>query len=91
MKKLLAGCLVVVLIAVVALGVALYFGYRAVSPMIDDATELLQQAKEAAAESDRLANTTRYEPPANGELSEAQVARLPPWLYRLTASPSCHA
>jgi hypothetical protein len=75
MKKLLAGCLVVGVIAIVALGVALYFGYRAFSPMIDNAATVLQQAKDAAAESDRLENKARYTAPANGELSEAQVRR----------------
>ena len=76
MKKLAAGCLVVVVICVVVLGVAMYFGYRAFSPMIDSAATVLEQAKAAAAESDRLENTTRYVAPANGELSEAQVRRL---------------
>lgn len=76
MKKLLAGCLVVAVIAVVSLGVAGYFGYRAFRPMIDNASTMLQQAKDAAAESDRLENKTRYTPPENGELSEVQVTRL---------------
>ena len=75
MKKLAAGCLVVVLICVVALGVALYFGYRAFSPMIDNAATVLEQAKQAAAQSDRIENQARYTPPSNGELSEAQVRR----------------
>jgi hypothetical protein len=75
-KKLAAGCLVVVVIGVVALGVALYFGYRTFSPMIDGATTVLEQAKAAAAESDRLENKTRYVAPASGELTEAQVRRL---------------
>ena len=75
MKKLAAGCLVVLVIAVVALGVALYFGYRAVSPMIDNAATVVQQAKDAAAQSDRIENRATYTPPANGELTEAQVRR----------------
>jgi hypothetical protein len=75
MKKLLAGCLVVLVIAGVALAVAIYFGYRAVSPMIDNATTVLQQAKDAAAQSDRIENRTTYTPPADGELTEAQIRR----------------
>lgn len=75
MKKLAAGCLVVAVIGVVALGLALYFGYRAISPMIDNATTVLEQAREAAAQSDRLENTTAYTPPADGELTEAQLRR----------------
>jgi hypothetical protein len=74
-KKLAAGCLVLVAIAIAALAIALYFGYRAFSPMIDNAATVLEQAKEAAAQSDRLANTATYTPPANGELTEAQVRR----------------
>ena len=38
MKKLLAGCFVIAVLGGVAVGVALYFGYRAVSPMIDNAS-----------------------------------------------------
>jgi hypothetical protein len=74
-KRLAAGCLVIVVICVVALAVGLYFGYRAFSPMINNAATVLEQAKAAAAESDRLENKTRYVAPANGELTEAQVRR----------------
>jgi hypothetical protein len=75
-KKLAAGCLVIVVICVVVLAVALYFGYHAFSPMINNAATVLEQAKAAAAESDRLENKTRYVAPASGELTEAQVRRL---------------
>jgi hypothetical protein len=75
MKKWAAGCLVVAVIAVAAFGLALYFGYRAVSPMVDSARTVLQQARDAAAESDRLENTAVYTPPDDGTLSEAQVRR----------------
>jgi F0F1-type ATP synthase membrane subunit b/b' len=75
MKKLAAGCLVVAVIALVSLGVAIYFGYRAVSPMIDSAQAVLQQAKDAAEESDRIENKTAYTPPADHELTEAQLRR----------------
>lgn len=75
MKKLVAGCLVIVVIGVVALGAALYFGYRAFSPMIDNAATVLEQARQAAAQSERIENTARFTPPADGELTEAQVRR----------------
>jgi F0F1-type ATP synthase membrane subunit b/b' len=75
MKKLAAGCLIVAVIGVVSLGVALYFGYRAMSPMIDGAQAVLQQAKDAAEESDRIENKTAYTPPADRELTEAQLRR----------------
>jgi hypothetical protein len=74
-KKLAAGCLVVAVIGIVAAGIALYFGYRAVSPMIDNAATVLEQAREAAAQSDRIDNTATFTPPADGELTEAQVRR----------------
>jgi hypothetical protein len=74
-KKLAFGCLAIVVICCVALGVALYFGYRAFSPMIDNATAVLEQVKEAAAQGDRLENSTRYVAPTDGELTEAQVRR----------------
>ena len=35
----------------------------------------MEQAREAAAQSDRLENQTTFPPPADGELSEAQVRR----------------
>ena len=38
MQKLLAGCLVIVVLGTVAVVVALYFGYRAAQPLIDNAT-----------------------------------------------------
>jgi len=73
--KLAVGCLVIVVIGVVGLGAILYFGYRAFSPMIDTTTTVLEQAKAAAAQSERLEIQTRYAPPATGELTEAQVRR----------------
>jgi len=76
MKKVLAGCLVVVLIGVAALGVALFFGYRAARPLIANARGMLEQGREIAALSDRVANKSDYTPPATGELSEDQVRRL---------------
>jgi hypothetical protein len=76
MKKLLGGCLVLVLIGVVALGLALFYGYQAARPLIDNARGMLEQGREIAALSDRVANKSDYVPPAGGELSAAQVQRL---------------
>jgi len=75
MQKLLAGCLVIVVLGTVAVGVALYFGYRAAQPLIDNATGWVQQAKEMAAESERVENKAAFQPPASGELTEAQLQR----------------
>ena len=76
MIKWAAGCLVVIVIAAAALATAGYFGYRAFSPMIDNAQAVLQQARDAAAEDARLENTGAYAPPADGTLTEPQVRRL---------------
>ncbi len=76
MKKALAGCLVVVLIAVVAFGLALFYGYRAARPMFDNARGMLEQGREIAALSDRVADQSDYTPPETGELSEDQLRRL---------------
>jgi hypothetical protein len=76
MKKVLGGCLALVLIGVVALGLALFYGYRAARPMIDNARGMLEQGREMAALSDRVTNKSDYVPPATGELSDAQVRRL---------------
>lgn len=75
MQKLLAGCLVIVVLGTLALGVALYFGYRAARPLIDNAAGWVEQAKDMAAESNRVENKTRFQPPASGELTEAQLRR----------------
>lgn len=75
MKKVVAGCLVVLLLAMVALGVALYFGYRAARPLVDEATGWMRQARELSALSEDVADRTPYTAPADGELTEDQVRR----------------
>ncbi|HQZ40274.1 MAG TPA: hypothetical protein PLH72_14660 [Vicinamibacterales bacterium] len=75
MKKLLAGCLIVAALGLAALGVAGYFGYRAVRPMIDGATTWAQQAREMAAASDRITNKTDFNAPADGKLDDGRVRR----------------
>jgi len=75
MKKLLAGCLVIAVLGGVAVGMALFFGYRAMSPVISNASAMLQRVRDLAAASDRMENKSRYTPPADGALTEAQVKR----------------
>ena len=75
MRKLLAGCLVVTVIAVLALGVAAFLGYRAAKPMIDSASGYMARAGELASVGDRLKNKTSYSPPANKQLTSLQVDR----------------
>jgi hypothetical protein len=75
MRKLLAGCLIVVAAAVMALGAAIFFGYRAARPLIDDAAGWVRQARELSAASAALTNTAPYTAPDSGELSDDQVRR----------------
>lgn len=75
MKKILGGCLVVFAIALVGLGVAGFYAYRAARPMIDSAADYVSRARELATLSDQVRNQSAYEPPSNGQLTSAQVDR----------------
>lgn len=75
MKKVLAGCLIVVVIAIVGFTVATFWAYRAVKPMIDNASSYVDKAREAARLGDELKIKTPFEPPKNGELTLSQVER----------------
>jgi hypothetical protein len=78
MKKLLAGCLVVVVLLMVVAGVGAYFLWRAARPALDSARQMVEgvsQLSEVVEMEDRLANTSTYEGPASGELTAEQVER----------------
>ncbi|MSO53300.1 MAG: hypothetical protein EXQ51_12985 [Acidobacteria bacterium] len=75
MKKILVGCLIVLVIAVVGFGVAGYYVYRASRPLIDSAADYVSRARELATLSEQVTNKTPYEPPAKGELTAGQVDR----------------
>jgi hypothetical protein len=75
MKKILAGCLVVAVIAMIGLGVAMFYAYRMARPMIDSAAGFVAAANEIARLRDHVANKSDYTPPAGGELTPAQVDR----------------
>jgi hypothetical protein len=75
MKKILAGCLVVAVIAMIGLGVAVFYAYRMAKPMLDSAANYMAAANEVARLGDLVANKSSYTPPAGGELSAAQVDR----------------
>jgi hypothetical protein len=75
MKKVLAGCLIVIALAFVAFGVAGYYAYRAAKPMIDSAGDYVTRAREMASIGDRITNKAPYGPPAKGELTPGQVDR----------------
>jgi len=78
MKKLLVGCLVVIVLLMVVAGVGAYFLWRAARPAFDSARQMVEgvsQLSEVVEMEDRLANTSAYEGPANGELTAEQVER----------------
>ncbi len=75
MKKILGGCLIVLVIAVVGFGVAGFYAYRAAKPMIDSAADYVSRARELATLSDQVRNQQPYAPPASGELTAGQVDR----------------
>jgi hypothetical protein len=75
MKKFLVGCLVVIVLCVIALGVGGFFLYRAASPMIDNARNYLQGLSELGKLQKEIKNQSPYSAPASGELTEAQVQR----------------
>lgn len=75
MKKLIAGCLIVLAIAAVGFGAAAYYAYRWAQPMIQKTGDYLERARELARLSDRVANKSPYVPPASGELTPSQIER----------------
>lgn len=75
MKKILAGCLVVAVIAMLGLGVAAFYAYRAMKPVIDNAANYMDKAREVTRLGENIKIKTRFEPPGNGELTTSQVDR----------------
>lgn len=78
MKKLLIGCLSVIVLLMIVAGVGAYFLYRAARPVIDSAREMMSgasQMAEAVALDDRLVDSSSYQGPASGELTADQVER----------------
>ena len=75
MKKILTGCLIVAVIAMIGLGVAAFYAYRAMKPVIENASNYMDKAREIARLGEEIKIKTRYEPPKNGELTAAQVER----------------
>lgn len=75
MKKILGGCLIVLVIAIVGFGVAGFYAYRAARPMFDNAADYVARARELSTLSDQVNNQSPYTPPASGELTTSQVER----------------
>jgi hypothetical protein len=74
-KKILAGCLIVVVIAAIGFGVAAFYAYRFVKPAITNASSYMDKAREVSRLGEDLKIKTPYTPPANGELTNQQVER----------------
>jgi hypothetical protein len=75
MKKLLVGCLVILVLAAIVIGVGSYFLYRAASPLIQDARNYVEGMSQLDEIEKQLVNKSPYSGPASGELTEAQVQR----------------
>ena len=75
MKKLLIGCLVIVVLGVVAFMAGGYFLYRAASPMVQSARDAWTRMSELGEIEKDIKNTASYAAPASGELTEAQMQR----------------
>ena len=75
MKKLVIGCLIVLVIAGFGFAAAGYYAYRWAQPMIQGTADYLDRARELSRLSDRVANKSPYVPPPDRELSQSQVDR----------------
>ena len=75
MKKVLAGCLIGLVIALIGFGGACYYAVSWVQPMLQGTSEYLERARQMARLGDRIQNRSPYVPPASGELSASQVDR----------------
>lgn len=75
MKKVVLGCLIVLVIAIIGFSVAGYYAYRWAQPMIESTGDYLDRAREMTRLGDRVQNRAPYVGPQNGELTAAQVER----------------
>jgi hypothetical protein len=74
-KKLLAGCLIVAVIALCGFAVAGFYAYRMMQPVIENANNYLDRAAEITRLGGDVRNQNTYTPPESGELTTAQVER----------------
>ena len=75
LKKLLAGCLVLLVALAAAATIGGYLLYQTATPYVEQARAALQELSELDALDRQIANTTPHQPPASGELTPEQVAR----------------
>jgi hypothetical protein len=75
MKKILAGCLIVLVIALCGFAVAGFYAYRMMQPVIENAGNYLDRAAEIGKLAEGITNRNDFTPPGDGELTAAQVER----------------
>lgn len=75
MKKVLTGCLIVFVIALIGFSVAGFYAYRWARPMIQSTGDYLDRAREMSRLADRITNKSPYAPPQSAQLTAAQVER----------------
>jgi hypothetical protein len=75
MKKLLIGCLIIIVLGIVGFVAAGYFLYRAASPMVENARNYLENVGKLGELEKDVRNTASFAPPSNDELSQTQVDR----------------
>jgi hypothetical protein len=74
-KKLLVGCLVIVVLGAVVFAVGGYFLYRAATPVLENARNYVRGMSELGELEKEILNTAAYAPPESGELTDAQMQR----------------
>jgi hypothetical protein len=75
MKKLLFGCLVILVLGAIAAAVGSYILYRAASPLIEDARNYYEGMSQLPEIERQIENSSPHTPPESGELTEDQVQR----------------
>jgi hypothetical protein len=74
-KKLLVGCLGILVLAAILFAVGGYILYRAASPVLDNARAYLSNLTKLNELDKEIVNQSAYTAPENGELTQAQVQR----------------
>jgi len=76
MKKLVLGCLGVLVVLLIAGGVGSYFVYQKAKSTLSTYSTSITQLQEIPKVEAQVANKSAFEPPSSGELSADQVTRL---------------
>jgi hypothetical protein len=75
MPRFLVGCLVILIVGGIFLGVGAFFLYRAASPVLQNARSYLESMAEFGEIEKTVSNKSGYTPPASGALTDAQMQR----------------